>query len=163
MKINRYLFCISLDLHYLCKNITNNPRLWQQLRNIVIRQWGVFSFKALRTLPLIFFIALLSASCEKEFTRYPEIQAYHAESLNLYVASADSVGNFSQKVQAFVVHHPDATQDPLYPVIQQNIRQNLLRLHITINDDWDGETTIEFWKLIDIRHVVVTWRLLICR
>ena len=98
----------------------------------------------LRTLPLIFFIMLLTASCEKELTRYPEIQAYHAESLNLNVASADSVGNFSQKVQGFAVRHPDATQDPLYPVIQQNIQQNLLRLHITINDEWDGETTIEF-------------------
>ena len=98
----------------------------------------------LRTLPLIFFIALLSASCQKEQTRYPEIQVYHAESLNLRVATADSVALFSQKVKTFVVHHPDATQDPLYPVIQQNIRQNLLRLHITINDEWDGETTIEF-------------------
>ena len=109
---------------------------------------GVFSkafgFVTLRTLPLIFFIALLSASCEKEVTRYPEIQAYHVESLNLYVASADSVGNFSQKVQAFVVRHPDAKEDPLYPEIQQNIKQNLLRLSITINDDWDGETQINF-------------------
>lgn len=103
-----------------------------------------FGFVAPRTLSLIFFIALLSASCEKEVTRYPEIQAYHVESLNLYAASADSVGNFSQKVKTFVVHHPDATQDPLYPEIQQNIKQNLLRLSITINDEWDGETTIEF-------------------
>ena len=122
-----------------------NPRLWQQLRNIVIRQWGgAFLFKALRTLPLIFSILFLTASCQKEQTRYPEIQVYHAESLNLRVATADSVALFSQKVKTFVVHHPDATQDPLYPVIQQNIRQNLLRLHITINGEWDGETTIEF-------------------
>ena len=105
---------------------------------------GVFSFKALRTLPLIFSILFLTASCQKEQTRYPEIQAYHAESQNLRVATADSVAHFSQKVKTFVVHHPDATQDPLYPVIQQNIRQNLLRLHITINSDWDGETNISF-------------------
>ena len=145
MKINWYLFCISLDLHYLCRNITNNPRLWQLFWNQVIRQWGgVFSVKALRTLPLIFSILFLTASCQKEQTRYPEIQAYHAESQNLRVATADSVALFSQKVKTFVVHHPDATQDPLYPVIQQNIRQNLLRLHITINGEWDGETTIEF-------------------
>ena len=77
-------------------------------------------------------------------TRYPEIQAYHAESLNLTVASADSVSKFSTKVKTFVAHHPDAAQDPLYPVIQQNIKQNLLRLSITINDEWDGETHIEY-------------------
>ena len=87
---------------------------------------------------------LLTASCEKELTRYPEIQAYHQESLNLTVASADSVGKFSTKVRTFVAHHPDAAQDPLYPAIEQNIRQNLLRLSITIDDEWDGETTIEF-------------------
>ena len=98
----------------------------------------------LRILPFILFMLFLTASCEKEVTRYPEIQAYHIESLNLYVASADSVGNFSQKVQSFVVRHPDAKEDPLYPEIQQNIKQNLLRLSITINDEWDGETTIEF-------------------
>ena len=105
---------------------------------------GVFFKGILRTLPLIFFIALLAVSCEKEVTRYPEIQAYHAESLTLYVASADSVGNFSQKVQSFVVRHPDATQDPLYPEIQQNIKHNLLRLSITVNDEWDGETHITY-------------------
>ena len=106
--------------------------------------YKAFGFVTLRTLPLIFSILFLTASCQKEQTRYPEIQAYHVESLNLYVASADSVGNFSQKVQAFVVHHPDATQDPLYPVIQQNIQKNLLRLSITINDEWDGETCINY-------------------
>ena len=58
---------------------------------------GAFLFKALRTLPLIFSILFLTASCQKEQTRYPEIQAYHAESQNLRVATADSVALFSQK------------------------------------------------------------------
>ena len=43
-----------------------------------------------------------------------------------------------------MAQHPDATQDPLYPEIQKNIKANLLRLSITIHDEWDGETTIEF-------------------
>ena len=77
-------------------------------------------------------------------TRYPEIQAYHVESLTLYVASADSVGNFNVKVKTFVAQHPDATQDPLYPEIQKNIKANLLRLSITIDDEWDGEKYIQF-------------------
>lgn len=93
---------------------------------------------------LIFFIFLLSVACAKELTRYPEIQAYHQESLSLTVASVDSVGKFSTKVRTFVAHHPDAAQDPLYPAIEQNIRQNLLRLSITINDEWDGETEINY-------------------
>lgn len=73
-----------------------------------------------------------------------KIADYHAESQNLYVASADSVGKFTQKVKNFVASHPDATQDPLYPDLQQNIQQNLVRLSITVETDWGGETFIEY-------------------
>ena len=86
----------------------------------------------------------LAAACEKELTHYPEIVAYHAESKTLDVATSDSIGKFNVKVKTFVAQHPDATQDPLYPEIQKNIKANLLRLSITIDDEWDGETTIEF-------------------
>ena len=48
------------------------------------------------------------------------------------------------QVKTFVAQHPDATQDPLYPEIQKNIKANLLRLSITIDDEWDGETFIEY-------------------
>ena len=106
---------------------------------------GGVSFKAiLRTLPLILLAALLLVSCEKELTHYPEIVAYHAESKNLDVATSDSVSKFNVKVKAFVTQHPDATQDPLYPEIQKNIKANLLRLSLTIDDEWDGETFIEY-------------------
>lgn len=87
---------------------------------------------------------LAFASCEKELTHYPEIVAYHAESKTLDVATSDSIGKFNVKVKTFVAQHPAATQDPLYPEIQKNIKANLLRLSITIHDEWDGETTIEF-------------------
>ena len=86
----------------------------------------------------------LAVACEKELTHYPEIVAYHAESKNLNVATSDSVGKFNVKVKTFVASHPDATQDPLYPEIQKNIKANLLRLSLTIDDEWDGETFITF-------------------
>ena len=86
----------------------------------------------------------LAVACEKELTHYPEIVAYHAESKTLDVATSDSVGKFNVKVKAFVAQHPDTTQDPLYPEIQKNIKANLLRLSLTIDDEWDGETFIEY-------------------
>ena len=86
----------------------------------------------------------LAVACEKELTHYPEIVAYHAESKTLDVATSDSIGKFNVKVKTFVAQHPDVTQDPLYPEIQKNIKANLLRLSITIDDEWDGETFIEY-------------------
>ena len=101
------------------------------------------ALRALLYLP--FFLSMfLAVACEKELTHYPEIVAYHAESKNLDVATSDSVGKFNVKVKAFVASHPDATQDPLYPEIQKNIKANLLRLSLTIDDEWDGETFIEY-------------------
>ena len=69
---------------------------------------------------------------------------YHSESQQLGVATTDSVARFSSKVQGFVAQHPDAKEDSLYPEIQKNIKANLLRLSITIDDEWDGETFIEY-------------------
>ena len=87
---------------------------------------------------------LVLAGCEKEVMRFQEMVAYHAESLNLPAASADSVCSFTHKVQAFVSQHPVASEDPLYPQIQQNIRKAQLRLNITINDEWDGENHVNY-------------------
>ena len=84
------------------------------------------------------------ASCEKKVMRYQEMVAYHAESLNLSSAAADSVSRFSQKVTSFVRQHPAAAEDPLYPEIKNNIHQCLLRLNITVDDEWGGETDIDF-------------------
>ena len=105
-----------------------------------------YGLHAPRTLCLISFILsiFLAVACEKELTHYPEIVAYHAESKTLDVATSDSVGKFNVKVKTFVAQHPDATQDPLYPEIQKNIKANLLRLSLTIDDEWDGETFIEY-------------------
>ena len=67
------------------------------------------------------------------------MQAYYVESCNLGVATTDSIRHFSQKVNAFVVQHSDAAEDPLYPKIKANIRAVSFRLVITIDDEWEGE------------------------
>lgn len=75
---------------------------------------------------------------------YPEMQAYYVESYNLGVAASDSVQRFRQKVDTFVAQHTDAADDPLYASIRDNIQSAWLRLNITVNDEWDGETYIYF-------------------
>ena len=76
--------------------------------------------------------------------RYEEMRQYHQESLTLQQVSTDSVTRFSSKVTTFVVAHPAAQEDPLYPEIQQNIHQATLRITITIDDEWDGVEHINF-------------------
>ena len=72
------------------------------------------------------------------------MQAYYQESCALPQCTLDSVRCFSQKVNTFVTAHPAAQDDPVYPKIQDNIRTASLRLTITIRDEWDGETYINY-------------------
>ena len=87
---------------------------------------------ALAVLPLL-------AGCEKDLVRYEEIRQYHQESKTLQQVEADSVNRFTQKVDAFVAVHTDATDDPLYPEIRQNIEDALVKFVITVQDEWDKE------------------------
>ena len=84
--------------------------------------------------------SFLCTSCEKEVTRYAEMQAYYTESCQLPVATADSVSRFAHKVSDFVTLYPAAQEDPLYPQIQENIQKSWFRLKIEVNTEWDGET-----------------------
>ena len=95
---------------------------------------------------LTLLLCLGISSCEKqvEDVRYQEMVDFHAESFGLYQVESDSVSRFSQKVDAFVVQHPAAAADPLYPEILQNIQNYSLRISITIDTTWDGEYYIEF-------------------
>ena len=71
------------------------------------------------------------ASCDSEQTvSYEELVQYHAESLNLPAATADSIYRFSKKVTAFVSQHPDAKTDPLYPQIEENIHAAATKLNL---------------------------------
>ena len=83
------------------------------------------------------------ASCDSEQTvSYEELVQYHAESLNLPAATADSIYRFSKKVTAFVSQHPDAKTDPLYPQIEENIHAAATKLNLdfgTWKDDSIGD------------------------
>ena len=72
------------------------------------------------------------------------MQAYYAESCNLCVAATDSVQRFTQKFDAFVTQHTDATDDPLYDRICDNIQSAWIRISITLNEDWEGDYNMNF-------------------
>ena len=94
---------------------------------------------------LITFLFLLTA-CEKEGTadQWPQMQTYYTESCGLQAVPLDSVARFDQKVDAFTAAYPESKAHPLYPAIQANIKSASLRITITINDEWDGETYINY-------------------
>ena len=93
---------------------------------------GLAAALCLAVLPLL-------TACEKDLVRYEEIRQYHQESKTLQQVEADSVNRFTQKVDAFVAVHTDATDDPLYPEIRQNIEDALVKFVITVQDEWDKE------------------------
>ena len=87
--------------------------------------------------------------CEKDIleqSEYSHLQmdAYYVESKGLMAVSLDSVTQFKNKVDGYVDTYPLAKQHEKYPLIQNNIKTALLSMTITINDEWDGDTTIYF-------------------
>ena len=64
---------------------------------------------------------------------------YHAESLNLPAATADSIKRFSTKVEAFVAQHPTAKDDYLYTKIQTNIHDAFTHLSLDF-DTWQEDS-----------------------
>lgn len=84
-------------------------------------------------------------SCENEvFDVSPQMEAYYIESLQLLSVTTDSVKAFSSKVDVFTNMYPWAAEHEKYPLIKENIKAASLRLNIVINDEWDGETHINF-------------------
>ena len=85
------------------------------------------------------------ASCE-DYDDAPHriMQEYLAESRGLDEVSTDSVQRFSLKVDEMVAAMPSMKSDPLYPQVQENIRQALLRVPILIEDGWGEDIRINF-------------------
>lgn len=89
-------------------------------------------------------------SCEKELNAdggsYPELQTYYTESCSwdAQVLTSDSLRRFRLKVADYVSVHPDAIHTSVYPKIQDNIRQASLRVTLTIDPTWGGDTVINF-------------------
>jgi hypothetical protein len=93
---------------------------------------------------LVFAISWL-ASCEKDvFDINPQMESFYMESVQLPSVTIDSVKSFASKVEGFTKSYPWAVEHERYPQIIQNIKSASLRLSITINDEWVGDTLIHF-------------------
>lgn len=93
---------------------------------------------------LVFAIGWLT-SCEKEvFDINSTMEAYYMESVKLPSTTLDSVQSFSSKVDGFTRSYPEALEHKRYPQIKENLKSASLRISITINDEWDGDTIIHF-------------------
>lgn len=98
-------------------------------------------------LPLLLFVFLafcIFVSCEKEVAYGPEMDEYYVESCNLTRASSDSIHRFDIKVYDYTQANPVAKEHPKYTSILNNIRQAYLALGINVDDEWAGETYIEY-------------------
>ena len=84
--------------------------------------------------------------CEKEVSSegYPEMEGFYTESCGLPSVSVDSVKSFSVKVANYTTEFPGAKEHRLYPKIQENIKSASLRITITCDTTWAGETHINF-------------------
>ena len=101
--------------------------------------------KGIVLLTMCMVIGFMLPSCEKEvYDVSPTMEAYYTESLQLPSVSIDSVKSFSSKVNGFTRTYPIALEHEKYPLIKDNIKAASLRLNIVINDEWDGETHINF-------------------
>ena len=83
-------------------------------------------------------------SCEKEMIGkgYPEMEGFYVESCGLPVVTIDSVKLFSAKVDNYTDVYPKSKEHFLYPKIQANIKSASLRITITADTTWDGDTII---------------------
>ena len=101
--------------------------------------------KILIALLAILTMSWLFPSCEKEiFDVNPTMEDYFSESTRLGLVTIDSVQSFSNKVDAFTRAYPQALEHEKYPAIKENIKKASLRITITINDEWEGDTLIRF-------------------
>jgi hypothetical protein len=72
------------------------------------------------------------------------MESFYLESVKLPSVTIDSVKSFSSKVEGFTRSYPWAVEHQRYPQIKENIKSASLRISITINDEWDGDTIIHF-------------------
>ena len=93
---------------------------------------------------LVFSISWFT-SCEKDvYDINPQMESFYMESVQLPSVTIDSVKSFSSKVEGFTRSYPWAVEHQRYPQIKENIKSASLRISITINDEWAGDTLIHF-------------------
>ncbi len=100
----------------------------------------------MKKLLLLFTVCLMVIGCEKDVIGegYPEMEGFYTESCGLPEVTIDSVKLFSTKVNDYTTEYPESKEHRLYPKIQENISAASLRLVITCDTTWDGETHINF-------------------
>lgn len=100
----------------------------------------------MKKLVLLFAACLMVIGCEKEVIGdgYPEMEGFYVESCGLPSVTIDSVRSFTIKVNGYTTEYPESKEHSLYPKIQENIKMASLRLTITCDTTWDGETHINF-------------------
>ena len=100
--------------------------------------------KGLIIILLVFSISWF-ASCEKDvYDINPQMESFYMESVQLPSVTIDSVKSFSSKVEGFTRSYPWAVEHQRYPQIKENIKSAFLRITITINDEWAGDTIIHY-------------------
>ena len=100
----------------------------------------------MKKLVLLFAACLMVMGCEKEVLSegYPEMEGFYVESCGLPTVTIDSVKSFSIKVNDYTTEYPESKEHSLYPKIQANIKSASLRITITCDTTWAGETHINF-------------------
>ncbi len=100
----------------------------------------------MKKLVLLFAACLMVIGCEKDVIGegYPEMEGFYVESCGLPAVTIDSVKLFSTKVNDYTTEFPGAKEHRLYPKIQENIKSASLRITITCDTTWAGETHINF-------------------
>ena len=100
----------------------------------------------MKKLLLLFTACLMVTGCEKDVIGegYPEKEGFYTESCGLPEVTIDSVKLFSTKVNDYTTEYPESKEHSLYPKIQANIKSASLRITITADTTWAGDTIIYF-------------------
>ena len=115
------------------------------IRNFALEKTKTQMKKLIYILTMCMVIGFMLASCEKEvYDVSPTMEAYYIESAQLPTVSLDSVTAFENKVNVYVSTYPQAKGHRRYEQILANIKAASLRITITTNYEWKGDTIIHF-------------------
>ncbi|SEA37992.1 hypothetical protein SAMN05216462_1318 [Xylanibacter ruminicola] len=109
---------------------------------------SIKSLHALLIVAFTFAAVSFASSCSKDNRDCNIMLNYYDESTHLPAATTDSIHRFATKVETYVIKNPEEKANPLYPEIRNNITKAAqaggIKLIITIDTAWAGDTTIYF-------------------
>ena len=109
---------------------------------------SIKSLHALIIVAFTFAAVSFASSCSKDNRDSNIMLNYYDESTHLPAATTDSIHRFATKVETYVIKNPEEKANPLYPEIRNNITKAAqaggIKLIITIDTAWAGDTTIYF-------------------